>query len=90
MADSATQELCGCLRRITALLEKGQTEEAAVIVGEMNGLFPRLPAAVPEDELTEAKALLAHCVELERGLRQDALVALQRLGASRRALVYRR
>jgi len=90
MAHSATQQLCGCLRRISALLEQGHPEEAAVIVGEMNVLFPQLPPTMPEDELTEAKALLARCVQLEQGLRQAALVALQRLGATRRSMVYRR
>jgi hypothetical protein len=90
MAHSATEDLRGCLRRIAALLEKGDAVAAAAIVVEMNELIPRLPPDMPNEELAEATHLLEHCEELEHGLRQDALLALQRLAASRKSLVYRR
>jgi len=90
MAHSATEDLCGCLRRIAALLEKGEPEAAAAIVAEMNEVSPRLPTEMPADELAEAQSLLERCAELERGVRQNVLDALRRLGATRKSLVYRR
>jgi hypothetical protein len=87
---SASEALRDCLRRISALLEKGEAVQAATIVSEMTAIFPRLPTEMPPDELDEARLLLAHCTELERGLRQSVLVSLQRLAASKKSLVYRR
>jgi hypothetical protein len=90
MADSATDNLRGCLRGIATLLEKGDPVAAAAIVSEMNELLPRLPRDMPQEELAEATQLLDRCKELEEGLRQNALAALQRLGATRKSLIYRR
>jgi hypothetical protein len=89
MSDSPTQDLCGCLQRIAILLEKGESVQAATVVAEMNDVFPRLPPDMPDHELAEARRLLDHCTALERGLRQSVLASLQRLGATRKALVYR-
>jgi hypothetical protein len=87
---SASEALRDCLRRIGALLEKGEAVQAAAIVSEMTEIFPLLPPEMPADELAEAKDLLAHCGDLERGLRQNVLVSLQRLAATKKSLVYRR
>jgi hypothetical protein len=87
---SASQTLRDCLRRIGALLERGEAVQAAAIVSEMTEVFPRLPQEMPADELAEANNLLAHCADLERGLRQKVLVSLQRLAATKKSLVYRR
>jgi hypothetical protein len=89
MSGSATQDLCGCLRRISILLERGEPEEAAAIVSEMNEVFPRLPREMPSEEFAEARRLLEHCTTLEKGMRQSVLASLQRLAATRRASVYR-
>jgi uncharacterized membrane-anchored protein len=89
MSDTATQELCGCLRRIATLLEKGEPVEAATLVVEMNEILPRVTPEMPGDELADARALLEHCAALEGGLRQHVLSSLQRLGATRKGLVYR-
>ena len=90
MANLATDDLCGCLRKIATLLEKGDPVAAAAIVSEMNELLPRLPRDMPQEELAEATQLLGRCKELEQGLRQNVLVALQRLGATRKSQIYRR
>jgi len=90
MAHSATDDLRSCLRKIAALLEKGDAVAAAAVMVEMNELFPRLPSDMPNEELAEATQLLDHCKELERGLRQGALQDLRRLAALRKSRVYRR
>lgn len=90
MSSSATQDLCGCLRRIAARLEEGDPAEAAAVVAEMNEVFPRLPNEMPDEELDEATRLLVRCKELEQGLRQNALTSLQRLAATRKSMIYRR
>jgi hypothetical protein len=87
---SASEALRNCLQRIGALLEKGEAVQAAAIVSEMTEIFPRLPMEMSPDELAEASNLLAHCAELERGLRQNVLVSLQRLAATKKSMVYRR
>jgi len=89
MSDTATQELCGCLRRIATLLEKGEPVEAATLVVEMNEILPRVTPEKAGDELAQAMALLEHCKTLEAALRQHILSSLQRLGATRKGLVYR-
>jgi hypothetical protein len=89
MVHSATEELRNCLRRIAALLENGEPVRAATIVNEMNELFPRLPDAMPPNELAEAQSLLERCVQLEQGLRKNVLGALQRIAATRKSRVYR-
>lgn len=82
--------LCGCLRKIAGLLEQGNTVGAAGVVAEMNALIPTLPTEISESEAAEAKALLKRCANLERGLHERALVAMQQLGAARKSRVYRR
>ena len=59
-------------------------------MSELTEIFPRLPPEMPPDEVAEARSLLAHCAELERGLRQNVLVSLWRLAATKKSLVYRR
>jgi hypothetical protein len=88
--DSATGDLCECLRRIAALLERGQPVEAAAVADEMNALLPHLPAQMPQEKADEARTLLAHCAILEEGLRQHVLTSLQRLAATRKSMGYRR
>ena len=90
MADEATGSLCGCLRRIAVLLEKGNPVEAAAVVCEMNEVLSRGPTAMSESEYAEARSLLALCEKLERDARQDVLVSLQRLAATRKSSIYRR
>jgi hypothetical protein len=87
---SASEALRDCLRRIGALLERGEAVQAAAIVKEMTEIFSRLPPELPADELAEANSLLAHCAELEGSLRRNVLVSLQRLAATKKSLVYRR
>jgi len=90
MPDTAIEDLCGCLRRIAALLERGQPEEAATLVPEMLGMLPQVPLQLPQGKVDEAKDLLARCVGLEQSLRQGVLVSLRRLAATRRSSIYRR
>jgi len=90
MANSTGETLCGCLRRIATLLEKGEPVEAALVVAEMNELLPRLPQDMAEAELNEAKNLLTRCEALERDLRKDVLGSLQLLAATRKSSIYRR
>jgi len=90
MHAASSGDLCGCLRKIAGLLEKGDPVEAATVVADMNELLPRLPSEMPAEQVSEARLLLLHCEELERGLRKIALASLQRLGATRRSMAYRR
>lgn len=87
-ADSTGSRLVACLARISSLLEKGDVTEAAALVGELNGLTAREPELMTEAEQEAAQQALARCGELERGLRQSTLEALQRLGATRRSHAY--
>lgn len=88
-AASVGRRLTACLGQILAFLEKGDVAEAAAIVAELNTIVARAPESMTETELTEARQVLSRCGELERTLRQSALEALQRLGATRRSQVYR-
>ena len=90
MVNATGEDLCGCLRRIATLLEKGEPVEAALVVAEMNELLPRLPQDIAEAELAEARNLLTRCEALERDLRRDVLGSLQLLAAARKSSIYRR
>jgi hypothetical protein len=90
ISEAATGDLCGCLRRIAALLESGQPVEAAAVADEMNELLPHLPEQMPQEKAEEARNLLAHCAVLEEGLRQQVLTSMQRLAATRKSTIYRR
>jgi hypothetical protein len=90
MPVSAGENLCDCLRRIAVLLEQGKPVEAATIVAEIEELLPRLPPKMPEDQLAEARTLLARCGVLEQTMRQSVVASLQRLAATRRSSIYRR
>ena len=90
MANATSEDLCGCLRRIATLLEKGEPVEAAKVVAEMHQLLPRLPQEMAEAELDDARNLLARCEALEGDLRKDVLGALHVLAATRKSSIYRR
>ena len=90
MADTETDGLCSCLRRIATLLEKGEPEAAAAVVGELNSVLSQSPSEMPEAEYVEARGLLERCEKLERDARQDVLASLQRLAATRKSSIYRR
>ena len=90
MADSARDDLCGCLRRIATLLEQGEPEAAAAVVTEMNEVLSHAPPEMPTAEIDEARALLDRCERLERDARQNVLVLLQGLAATRKSSIYRR
>jgi hypothetical protein len=82
--------LSSFLRKIADLLDAGDAVEAARVVGEMNLLLPTMPVDIPDVELSEAEGLLKRCRDLEQGLRRKTLDSMQRLGAVRKSLVYRR
>jgi hypothetical protein len=86
----ASESVCDYLRRIAALLEQGKPVEAATIVTEMTELLPRLSPEMPDDQLAEARILLARCGVLEQAVRQSVVASLQRLAATRRSSIYRR
>jgi hypothetical protein len=89
-AESTTgSRLIACLARIAALLEKGEVSEASTLAEELTTLTAGEPEPMTEAEQIEANRSLSRCAELEKGLRQSALEALQRLGATRRSQAYR-
>jgi hypothetical protein len=90
MVPSPTHELCRQLEAIAGLLERGDPESAAAVVAEMNKLYPRLPSSMPPEEVTEARRLLARCVDLEENLRQKVLASLKHLAVTRKSMRYRR
>ena len=89
MADLGSHGLCGFLRRIEGLLEKGDAVAAAAVVAEMNQALASLPLEMPDAELTEAQGLLVRCEEMEQGMRKEVLSSLQRLAATRKSSIYR-
>lgn len=86
---SKGSRLIACLARIASSLERGEVSEASELVGELTALTGGEPEPMTAAEQSEANRILSHCGELERGLRQSALEALQRLGATRRSQAYR-
>ena len=82
------RDFSSCLARMAVLLEQGDAVGAAKLVEELEAVMARGPTAMTAEELSEARTLLAHCGELERGLRGSALASLQRLAALRRSRVY--
>jgi len=88
-AVSASGRLADCLAQIRALMEGGDVIAAAALVDELNGIAACPPEPMTETELMEIRETLSRCGELERSLRQSALQALQRLGATRRSQAYR-
>lgn len=90
MALTPTQEFCARLQRIVMLLEQSDWAEAAAASAEMEKLVATLPLELPQDELSEARQLLAKYETLGEGLRQRTLAAMTQLGAARRVSVYAR
>jgi hypothetical protein len=90
MAAAASGEaLCVCLRKILALLEKGEAVEAAGVVAELNAIVRALPPDIAAKEAEEARLLLERCVALESSLREGVLASMRRLGAARKSIAYR-
>jgi hypothetical protein len=81
--------LVACLAEMLSLLEQNDPVEAAALVGELNAAIASGPRPMTEADLSEARRLLAGCVEREKVLRRSTTEALQRLGATRRARAYR-
>ena len=87
---TSTQEFCARLQRIVMLLEQSDWAEAAAVAAEMEKLVATLPLELPQDELSEARRLLAKYETLGEGLRQRTLAAMTQLGAARRVRAYAR
>lgn len=89
-AESPGSRFNDCLGRMRALLERGDAIAASALGEELDAIIAQGPAPMTEAELADAQNRLGQCRELERALRQSTLSDLQRLGALRRARVYRR
>jgi hypothetical protein len=89
MVLSATQLLCEHLGNAAELLEQGDAVAAAEEMEAMKELYPRLPTSMPSGEYEIAKQLFQRCANAETVLRRQVSEALARLGAGRRAEVYR-
>ncbi len=90
MVTAASGEaLCGCLRKILALLENGDAINAAAVVPEMDAVLKSLPGEISQRDAEDARQLLRRCVDLEHGLRGPVLDSLRQMGAARKARAYR-
>jgi hypothetical protein len=81
---------CAHLRRIVALLERGDRRGAAAEADVMRALIPELPRDMGGAEAAEARELLSRYGSLCQELRQGTLAAMRRVGAARQAARYRR
>jgi hypothetical protein len=90
VALTPTQQFCARLQRIVMLLEQSEWAEAASAAAEMERLVATLPLELPQEELSEARQLLARYETLGEGLRQRTLGAMTQLGAAQRARAYAR
>ena len=90
MALTPTRQFGAHLQRIVMLLEQSDWAEAAAAAAEMERLVATLPLELPQDELSEARQLLAWYETLGEGLRQRTLAAMTQLGAAQRVRAYAR
>ena len=90
MALTPTQQFCAHLRRIVTLLEQRDWAAAAAESAEMAKLVATLPLELPEDDLSEARQLLAKYQTLGADLSDHTLAAMTQLGAARHVRGYAR
>jgi hypothetical protein len=86
----AAQQFCAHLQRIVMLLEQSDWPAAAAEAAEMERLVATLPLELPQDELCEARQLLAKYETLGADLQQRTIAAMTQLGAAQRARAYGR